>query len=316
MLSSEDEDKDNLETNSMNTSLDAGLKQISSSSTSRSVSDGRYHNKQRCLILCSRGVTTRHRHFLEDLRTLIPHHKKDSKLDVGKGAGGVGQAVNDIAEIRGCTSVLFLECRKRQDSYLWLSRTRSNGPSARFLVENIHTMDELRLTGNCMKGSRPILQFDSSFGKFDHLKLLKCLFVDIFGTPRGHPKSKPFVDCVMGFYHADGKIWVRNFQILDKQALNAKDAHAEKKLSGNELSTSLVEIGPRFVLNPIRIFRGSFGGQTLYQNHNFVAPNSIRAMKMQDKGQSYSDRKGSQEKRKARKEQIVVEKDPLDSVFD
>ena len=164
MLSSKDEDKGNLETNSMNTSLDTGLKPISSSSTSRSVSDGWCHNKQRCFILCSRGVTIRHRHFLEDLRTLIPHHKKDSKLDVGKGARGVGQAVNDIAEIRGCTSVLFLECRKRQHSYLWLSRTRSNGPSARFLVQNIHTMDELRLTGNCMKGSSPILQFHSSFG--------------------------------------------------------------------------------------------------------------------------------------------------------
>ena len=35
MLSSEDKDKDNLETNSMNTSLDVGLKLISSSSTSR-----------------------------------------------------------------------------------------------------------------------------------------------------------------------------------------------------------------------------------------------------------------------------------------
>ena len=75
MLSSKDEDKGNLETNSMNTSLDTGLKPISSSSTSRSVSDGRCHNKQRCFILCSRGVTIRHRHLLEDLRTLIPHHK-------------------------------------------------------------------------------------------------------------------------------------------------------------------------------------------------------------------------------------------------
>ena len=107
MLLSEDEYKDNLETSSMNTSIDAGLKLISSSSTSRSVSNGRYHIKQRCLILCSRGVTTHHCHFLEDLRTLIIHYKKDSNLVVGKGVEGVGQAVNDIAEIRGCTSVLF-----------------------------------------------------------------------------------------------------------------------------------------------------------------------------------------------------------------
>jgi ribosome biogenesis protein BRX1 len=47
-------------------------------------SDGRYHNKQRLLVLSSRGITARYRHLLEDLRTLIPHSKKESKLDVGK----------------------------------------------------------------------------------------------------------------------------------------------------------------------------------------------------------------------------------------
>jgi ribosome biogenesis protein BRX1 len=177
-------------------------------------SDGKYHNKQRCLIICSRGITSRVRHLLEDLRTLIPHHKKDSKIDINKNEkGGVGSAVNDIAEMRGCNSVLFLECRKKQDAYLWLGHTKSastsgmtSGPSAKFLVENIHTMDELRLTGNCMRGSRPILAFDPAFDDKEELKLLKCLFLDIFGTPRGHPKSKPFVDRVMGFYYADGKV--------------------------------------------------------------------------------------------------------------
>lgn len=179
-------------------------------------SDGRYHNKQRCLILSSRGVTSRFRHLLEDLRTLIPHNKKESKLDVSKNqVGGVGAAVNEIAEMRGCNSVLFLECRKKLDAYLWLGHTgvgssgagtSASGPSAKFLIENIHTMDELRLTGNCMKGSRPVLSFDDNFDQREELKLLKCLFIDVFGTPRGHPKSKPFVDRVMGFYYADGKV--------------------------------------------------------------------------------------------------------------
>jgi ribosome biogenesis protein BRX1 len=166
-------------------------------------SDGRYRNKQRCLVLCSRGVTARYRHLLEDLRTLLPHHKKESKLDPG--SEGAARAVNDIAEIRGCSSVLFLECRKRQDAYLWMGKQPS-GPSVRFHVSNIHTMDELRLTGNCMKGSRPVLSFDESFGRLEHLKILKELFVDTFGTPRGHPKSKPFVDRVMAFYYADSKV--------------------------------------------------------------------------------------------------------------
>ena len=40
-----------------------------------------YTNKQRLLILSSRGITARYRHLQEDLKLLIPHHKKDSKLD-------------------------------------------------------------------------------------------------------------------------------------------------------------------------------------------------------------------------------------------
>lgn len=169
-------------------------------------SDGKYRNKQRCLVLCMRGATARYRHLLEDLRTLMPHHKKESKLDPGK--SGMAAAVNDIAEMRSCNTVLFLECRKHQDAYLWLGRAggQNMGPSAKFHVSNVHTMDELRLTGNCMKGSRPVLTFDESFGRLGHLKLLKELFTDAFGTPRGHPKSKPFVDRVMAFYYADKKV--------------------------------------------------------------------------------------------------------------
>lgn len=149
----------------------------------------------------------------------------------GGAGGGYGAAVNEIAEVRGCHTVLFLECRKRgQDGYLWLGRTThanefsgiddvassnneqkkhlmiAGGPSVKFHITNIHTMDELKMTGNCMKGSRPILSFDTAFDTVDHLKLIKHLLVDVFGTPRGHPKSKPFVDRVMGFYYADGKV--------------------------------------------------------------------------------------------------------------
>jgi ribosome biogenesis protein BRX1 len=170
------------------------------------VSDGKYRNKQRCLVLCLRGATARYRHLLEDLRTLLPHNKKESKLDPGRKAS-MASAVSDIAEMRSCNTVLFLECRKRQDAFMWLGQVgNKKGPSAKFHVTNVHTMDELRLTGNCMKGSRPILTFDESFERLSHLKLLKELFTDVFGTPRGHPKSKPFVDRVMAFYYADKKV--------------------------------------------------------------------------------------------------------------
>lgn len=189
-----------------------------SSTDTLSVSDGKYRNKQRCLVLCLRGATARYRHLLEDLRTLLPHHKKESKLDPGK--SGMAAAVNDIAEMRSCNTVVFMECRKRQDAYLWLGVVgKTRGPSAKFHLTNVHTMDELRLTGNCMKGSRPILTFDESFDRVGHLKLLKELFTDIFGTPRGHPKSKPFVDRVMAFYYADKKVRDKDLSYVKKVSI-------------------------------------------------------------------------------------------------
>jgi ribosome biogenesis protein BRX1 len=168
------------------------------------VSDGRYHNKQRCLTLCSRGVTARYRHLLEDLRTLIPHNKKESKLDCNDGS--FGAAITNICDIRNCNTVLYMECRKRgQDAYLYMGYPQT-GPSVKFHITNIHTMDELKLTGNCMKYSRPILSFDTNFNSLPQLQLLKNIFIDIFGIPRGHPKSKPFVDRVMAFYYGDNRV--------------------------------------------------------------------------------------------------------------
>ena len=134
--------------------------------------------------------------------------------------------------------------------------------------------------------------------------------------------------CVHGFWrvHVDhlvltsvcllpAQIWVRNYQILEQQPETAKEAHQAKITIGLTESTSLVEVGPRFVLAPIRIFRGSFGGQTLFQNPDFVSPNEIRAQEKEMKGHSYDDRKESQKQRKERKSRLVLPTDPLDSVF-
>lgn len=39
---------------------------------------------------------------------------------------------------------------------------------SRFHVLNVHTMDELKLTGNSMLGSRPLLNFDAKFDQTPH----------------------------------------------------------------------------------------------------------------------------------------------------
>jgi len=296
--------------------------------------DGSYKNRQRVLVFCSRGVTARYRHLLEDLRKLIPHHKKDVKLD----CKGDLQVINEIAEVKSCNNSLFLEARKRQDLYLWLSKTPL-GPSIKFNVLNVHTLDELRLTGNAMLGSRPLLSFDLAFEAHPHTRLIKALLTDTFGTPRGHPKSKPFVDRVLSFALADGKVWVRNYQIVDTAPVAtvadplatdkaeakaaAKTAAADKKKGaaaggegGNEDElTSLVEIGPRFVLNPIRIFSGSFGGPTLYQNPSFISPNFVRSEKKRTEGARLAHKMKADSVRKERKAKAVLPKDELQELF-
>jgi len=321
------------------TSIIATTASSNSNSTAAAAStvkyDGSYKNRQRVLVFCSRGVTARYRHLLEDLRKLIPHHKKDVKLD----CKGDLQVVNEIAEVKSCNNCLFLEARKRQDLYLWLSKTPL-GPSIKFNVLNVHTLDELRLTGNAMLGSRPLLSFDLAFDAQPHTRLIKALLTDTFGTPRGHPKSKPFVDRVLSFALADGKVWVRNYQIVDtapegtsadplatdkaeaKAAARAAAAAKKKEKGGlgveggneDEL-TSLVEIGPRFVLNPIRIFSGSFGGPTLYQNPSFISPNFVRSERKRTEGARLAHKMKADSVRKERKAKAVLPKDELQELF-
>ncbi len=40
-----------------------------------------------------------------------------------------------------------------------------------------------------------------------------AFYKQIFGTPRSHPKSKPFIDRVMSFHWIDDKVWIRNWQV-------------------------------------------------------------------------------------------------------
>lgn len=290
-----------------------------------------YTNKQRVLILSSRGITARYRHLLEDLKNLIPHHKKDNKLDTKRDL----KVVNEIAEMKSCNQIIYLDTRKHTDLYMYLGQT-PNGPSVKFHVVNVHTMDELKLTGNCMMGSRPLLNFDSQFNDKEHWQLIKGLLTDVFGCPRfalllltyrcdprlltatlhlplPHLRSPPpspeatpkanhsltescpssssktaYVSLCSVASHAPSTLsahpplpactGVRNYQILDKS-----DREDGK-------STHLVEIGPRMVLMPIRIFSGSLGGATLYQNPTFVSPNEERSQFKKRKGDRFTER--------------------------
>lgn len=96
-------------------------------------------------------------------------------------------------------------------------------------------MAEMKLTGNCLRGSRPLLSFDPTFETEPQYKLLKEMLAQVFGVPKHHPKSQPFFDHIYTFCILDNRIWFRNFQILSEDG-------------------AIAEIGPRFVLNPVSFY--------------------------------------------------------------
>jgi ribosome biogenesis protein BRX1 len=244
---------------------------------------------------------------MSDLEALLPHSKKDSKFDNKHNF----EMLNELAELNNCNNCIFLETRRKTDLYMWMAKT-PNVPTVRFHVQNIHTMDELRMTGNHLKGSRPILSFDQNFDTAPHLRMIKALFIRIFGVPKGTRKSKPFIDHVVSFSVADGRIWFRNYQIIDKDSEASASAAA---VSGEERKTSLVEVGPRFVLQPIKIFAGSFNGAVVWENPDYIAPWQIRSALAKSKASKYLDRRVQDVEREKKKEDTQLPVDPVEEVF-
>lgn len=230
---------------------------------------------------------------MNDLQSLLPHTFKDTKLDT-KSSNNYNSALNGLADLHSCNYIFFLEARKHgQDLYLWLARP-PNGPTIKFYVNNIHTMGELGFGGNCLKGGRGIVVFDKSFDDngMEYQSLVREMLRGVFCVPsKGIRGMKPFIDRIIGVYSLDDKIWIRVYEIRE----------------GEKDEISLVEIGPRFVLTPVLIQEGSFGGPIIYENRQFVSPNQIRSDLRLQKAGKYSKRRDDYEGRNIKKKSLGLE---------
>eukprot|EP00775_Hariotina_reticulata_P013588 gene13588-13713_t len=234
------------------------LKGLHRSALKQQPDNNGFKNKEKVLILGTRGINYRSRHLMTDFLSLIPHSKKDVKLDTKSDRG----VINEVADEKNCSSVLFFEARKRQDLFLWMAKS-PDGPTAKFLVLNI------------------------------------------FSTPRRFHKAKPFFDHVISFSMADGAVWMRNYQVvvpMDKRKANPSDV-------------SLVEVGPRCALRPIKIFEGSFGGRVIYDNPEYVPPNTLRRLLKQQKAGKYSAKVQQKAKRREHEAANVMPVSEIDEVF-
>jgi len=263
--------------------------------------DTRWRNKQRTLIFNSRGVVSGHRLLAEDLKKLLPHHKAEPKFEKKSSL----HDINEVCELKSCNNAIFFEARKKTDLYMWVARLPS-GPSLKFQVTNIHTTAEVRFAGNCLLGSRPVLYFDKNFENLSYLRLVKTLFTQVYGTPRNHPKSKPFHDHVMGFYYLDKKIWFRHYMISPETTLDGNDPEKQE----------CTEIGPRFVMDPIVFLNGSFGGKAIYSNPFYMSPTALRVQAKKFQAGPYRHRQEAMADRRQRLKDAEFDPDELDEAFE
>jgi len=261
--------------------------------------DPRWRNKQRVLIFSSRGIGSHGRHLMEDLRRLLPHSKHEPKFEKKMELN----QINEICELKSCNNAIYFEAR-RNNVYMYVAKL-PHGPTMKFEVLNIHTLGEIKMSGNCLLHSRPILSFDNFFETESHLKLIKELFIQLFGTARNHPKSKPFHDHVMSFHYEDSKIWFRHYQV---SPMTGDDENEP----GRQL---LTEIGPRFVLDPIRIMDGSFGGKTIYLNEEYSTPTRKRIMLRKIREKAAQHRVETRDKRQKKLDAAIMEEDPTADIF-
>ncbi|KAH8611984.1 Brix domain [Trypanosoma vivax] len=260
----------------------------------RATTDKRMTNRQKCLVLSSRSVSSKDRHLLLDLRGLMPHAREHAKL--GR-SSSFGDSLVELCALHQCNSSLFIEAHRRDISYLWISQM-PQGPSVKMQLTNVHTADELRMAGNCLKFSRPLLHFDRDFETRPHLRVVKSLLQMAFNTPRYHPKSKPFIDHIICFFFLDEHIWFRNYQIIDSEPL------------------ALMEIGPRFTLEPTAIFNGCLKGNVIWKSDLSRTPTEQRRDRKTRQLEKMIANEINRTKSNTHKAlNPGPEDDPLDSVF-
>lgn len=263
----------------------------------------RWTNKQRVLVFSSKGSSAKYKYLMEDFKAMMPHSKSEPKLDKNLDM----REINEICEMRSCNNAVYFEHHKSNYCYIYFAGMPA-GPTIKFQVYNVHTLGELKLSGNCLKGSRPLLHFDTAFADESQpqLQVMKNMFQRVFGVPRNHPKSKPFHDHIMGFYWIDNKVWVRHYQIspISPDYLDNPDYQ------------TLTEIGPRYVLEPILILNGSFSGNVIYKNTDFKSPAALMRSMRKTGGEAARQNVIQQEETRGRKEKAELEQDHLDTMFD
>merc|ERR1712070_690166 len=114
--------------------LEAGSNKTAPAATPASAGITKSNRKRKVMMVASRGVTHRYRHLMTDLLKMLPHSKKDAKVDLKEGVG----SINEIADMENCDLSMLFEVRRKEDLYVWMFKA-PNGPTIKFQCTNVHT---------------------------------------------------------------------------------------------------------------------------------------------------------------------------------
>ncbi|EAN92501.1 putative ribosome biogenesis protein [Trypanosoma cruzi] len=288
-------DEKEKETNKFpSTGGEGGESMIGEMQLKRATTDKRMTNRQKCLVLGSRSISSKDRHLLTDIRGLMPHSREHPKI--GR-THKLGDDLVELCSLHQCNSSLLIEAHRHDISYMWIAQA-PHGPSVKLQLTNVHTADELRMAGNCLKYSRPLLHFDREFETHPHLRVVRSLLQMAFNTPRYHPKSKPFIDHIICFFYLDHHIWFRHYQITDGEP------------------RALMEIGPRFTLEPAAILNGCCKGTVVWKSDMAKSPTEQRRDRKTRRLEKTQINEGIKTKSEMHKAlNPPPEQNPLDLVF-
>lgn len=256
---------------------------------------GRTTSPSSVLLLGTRGIKARHRHLLRDLLRLLPHARPGTKLDTEE--HGL-RAVVSACEDADCDSALLLDARDPSRLYMWAAGC-PDGPSAMLRVRNVHTVAELNLEARRMAGVRNLLVFDKAFNVSAERRVLKALLTLTLSVPLGAVQSQ-MVSCKgqagsssidLDDVEGDGDEFNHGFDREEDERddtderVNGHSGAVERikhtlsfswvdnriwmrvyRISHINGSLEVEEIGPRMVLEPVRIIASGFGGAILHTN--------------------------------------------------
>jgi hypothetical protein len=214
-------------------------------------------------------------------------------------------------------------------------------------VQNVHTMDELKMTGNCLKGSRGVVCFDAGFEETEWGRLIKEMFTqvsgngrrvfysdelpDIRGTRDGeenqavrrsysdilHPRLENLVSQFPGLYSTLTPIprscFTRSLKKTQHNHPDRRKRHSSRSVPGSCSRPYGYSKGRSAVRRcfPTMVSAQQRPSPCAYSAAEFVSPAAVRSALKQTKGEKYRHRKDAEEESSRRREGRRREEDEL-----